>query len=304
MTVAIIGYASIDHAVRTAEAPVPDRTVRITGRPPDSWGRAGGAPGYVCRALVAEGVAVPRAISWVGDDAAGNAYRLGLEGEGVDISGIAAIAGARTPLSILIYAEPGGCACLYDPGMPPQGLTKVQTDLVAASDWLVVTVGPTRALQEALEHVSPSTRVAWLVKADPEAFTPDLRGRLAARAALITHSAAERGFVEEALGHPAAKPDRLVIETRGAEGLAWWEAPKGRVSNERRRATKPLQVHDQSGAGDTLAAGVLAGLIEGSPADQAIDRGVAAVDRFLGKRALRERPSDPVKGARDKGARE
>ena len=292
MTVAIIGYASIDHAVRTAEAPVPDRTVRITSRPADGWGRAGGSPAYVCRALVAEGVAAPRAISWVGDDTAGEAYRRGLTADGVDTSGIAAIAGARTPLSILAYAEAGGCACLYDPGMPPQGLTEAQTDLVAASDWLVVTVGPTRALREALERVPPDTRVAWLVKADPEAFTPDLRKRLAARATLITHSAAEWGFVEEALAHPSGQSERLVVETRGAEGLAWWRTQMGRVLAEGHRPAKPHAVQDQSGAGDTLAAGALAGLIQGCSTDQAIDRGVAAVDRFLEQRAMRERPSD------------
>lgn len=292
MTVAIIGYASIDHAVRTAAAPVPDRTVRITSRPADGWGRAGGSPAYVCRALVAEGVAAPRAISWVGEDAAGETYRLGLQAEGIDTSGIAAVAGAQTPLSILAYAETDGCACLYDPGMPPQGLTETQTDLVAASDWLVVTVGPTRALQEALERVPPDTRVAWLVKADPEAFTPDLRKRLAARATLITHSTAEWGFVEEALAHPSGQSERLVVETRGAEGLAWWRTQMGRVVTEGHRAAKPHLVQDQSGAGDTLAAGVLAGLIESCPADQAIDRGVAAVDRFLAQRAMRERPSD------------
>ena len=292
MTVAIIGYASIDHAVRTAGAPVQDRPVRITSRPADGWGRAGGSPAYVCRALVADGIAAPQALSWVGDDAAGEAYRLGLEADGVDISGIAEIAGAQTPLSILVYADSGGCACLYDPGMPPQGLTEAQTDLVAASDWLVVTVGPTTALQQALDRVPASTQIAWLVKADPEAFTPELRDRLSARASLVTHSAAERGFVEEALANPSNQADRLVIETRGADGLAWWHAQNDRISAERRRAAQPHHVQDQSGAGDTLAAGVLAGLIQGCSTDQAIDRGVAAVDRFLEQRAMRERPSD------------
>lgn len=289
--VAAIGYASVDHALRTTGPPELDRTVRIIDRPADGWGRTGGAPAYVCRALTAEGIATPRAISWVGPDQAGADYRRALRDDGIDTEGIAIVPDARTPFSVLVYADTGGCACLYDPGMANQKLSPAQAELIADTGWLVITVGPTQALADALDRTMPDTRVAWLVKADQAAFTPPLCRRLAERADLIAHNKAERAFIEDTLDAAGPRPGRLIVETHGANGLSWRLERQNEVPQTGRQSVHARKVTDQTGAGDTLAGGLLAGLIEGQKIERAILRGVRAVDRLMHNREAAAQPN-------------
>ena len=60
------------------------------------------------------------------------------------------------------------------------------------------------------------------------------------------------------------------------------------ASTAGQRPVSAHSVQDRSGAGDTFAGGLLAGLIEGQVVEQAIDRGVGAVDRLLKARAANE----------------
>jgi len=105
MSIVVTGYASLDCAVRLDSVPQPDRTATILSRAAE-WPRLGGSPAYVAAALVAGGARDAAPVSWVGDDAEGLRYRVGLEALGVRAEGIGVRPG-RTPLCILAY-EPDG----------------------------------------------------------------------------------------------------------------------------------------------------------------------------------------------------
>lgn len=285
--IAIIGYASLDHVAMLDSVPRPGRTSTILARPQNAWPRLGGSPAYVASALAAAGVSEARPVSWVGADGAGDAYVDRLRERGIQTEAIARVTGARTPIAVLAYDPDGGCACLYDPGMPKDlDLTAAQRAVVAEAGWLCVTIGPTRATLGALEALDPAARLAWVVKDDPRALTPDLAARLAARADLICHSRAERSFVEAAFRAAAGgRPERMIIETLGGEGAVVTQADASRTV-----PTVPFETPDPTGAGDTFAGGVIAALAGGEtdPA-AAVEAGHRAAAALL---RSRQAPND------------
>jgi ribokinase len=177
--------------------------------------------------------------------------------------------------------------------MAEQRLSPNQAALIDHVDWLVVTVGPAAALSDALDRAPDKARIAWLVKSDETAFTPDLRLRLANRADLIAHSAAEFSFVESALAAAGSRAGRLVVETHGSDGLRWRSEQLDGSSNSGLQSVEPRMVQDLTGAGDTLAGGLLAGLIGGHPIEKAVTLGVNTVDRLLARREAVEHPNTP-----------
>ena len=288
-TIAITGYASLDHVAILDGAPRAGRTTTILQRPQDGWPRLGGGPAFVAMALAADGIdnAVP--VSWIGDDAAGSAYRDQLAAKGVSGRGLDAVAGARTPVSVLAYEPEGGCICLYDPGMPA-GLTlsASQVELVGGADWVCVTIGPSAVNDAVLDAIGEATRLAWIVKHDPRAMSVAQAARFAARADLICFSHAEAGFVRQALAEAgAARPGRVLIETRGGQG-----AGITRDGQSIDVSAEPLTVTDPTGAGDSFAGGVLAALAKGETDLAAVVRsGHAAARRLLLARQISENES-------------
>ncbi|WP_336800982.1 carbohydrate kinase family protein [Kaistia sp. MMO-174] len=259
-TIAITGFASLDHVAVLDGAPRAGRTTTILQRPQDAWPRLGGGPAFVAMALVADGIAQAIPVSWIGDDTAGDAYRDQLAARGVPDRGLDAVAGARTPVSVLAYEPDGGCICLYDPGMPA-GLTlsAAQRELVGTADWVCITIGPAAVNDAVLDAIRPGTRLAWIVKHDPRVLSVAQAARFAARADLICFSHAEAGFVQQALaGAGAARPGQVLIETRGGAGAT--------ITRDERSiavSAEPLAVTDPTGAGDSFAGGVLAALAKG-----------------------------------------
>jgi len=258
--IAIIGYASLDHVAMLDGTPRAGRTTTILDRPNQAWPRLGGSPAYVAAALVSNGVAQASPVSWIGDDEQGDAYRAQLATRGIPDGGLTVVPGARTPVAILAYEPDGGCICLYHPGMPKGlGLSDGQKALVAAADWVCVTIGPPAATEAVLDTIGPEAKLAWVVKHDPRAMSPELAARFAARADLICHSLAEADFLAHAIeagGSP--RPGQIVIETHGRSGAAF-----RRDGHTDFVPTAPLAVSDPTGAGDTFAGGVLAALAKG-----------------------------------------
>ena len=218
-SVAITGYASLDYVVRLDRTPVADTTATILSRPLD-WPRLGGSPAYVASAMVAAGVdATP--ISWVADDADGRLYCEALASRGVGAHGIALRPG-RTPICVLAYQPDGACHCFYHPALAQSpDLDAHQLELVARARWVCLTVGPAEATRQALAATRPDAGLIWSVKADPRAVPADLAAAIAARADIVAASRREAAFVAAAVAAAAAvaKP-RLMLETRGAEGVA------------------------------------------------------------------------------------
>ena len=222
--------------------------------------RLGGSPAYVAAALVANGVGEAFPVSWIGADAAAGAYLMQLTEKRIPHDGIVMLEGARTPVAVLAYEPDGGCLCLYDPGMQAEPtLSHVQRELLAGADWVCVTVGPADTTAAVLDTIGPMTKLAWVVKHDPRALSPELAARLAARSDLICSSQAERAFLTEALaacGHD--REGRMLIETHGRSGAVF---ARGEATGF--VEATPVEVYDPTGAGDTFAGGVLAALAKG-----------------------------------------
>ena len=257
--IAITGYASLDHVAMLDGAPQAGRTTTILRRPRDGWPRLGGSPAYVAAALVAAGLSDAFPVCWIGGDAEGADYRAQLALKNIPDVGVAIVGRMRTPVAFLGYEPDGGCICLYDPGSAA-GLTLSdrQRELLSASDWVCITIGPRSATEAAMDAIGDDTRLAWVVKNDPRSMPMTLAVRIAARADLIIASKAERTFLHEAISAAALRPRAIVIETQGGSG-----ALLKRDGMETFVEASSIEVGDPTGAGDTFAGGVLAALAGG-----------------------------------------
>jgi len=256
----ITGYASLDHVVVLAGDIVHGRTTTISNRPDDAWPRLGGGPAFVAAAAKRSyhGPVVP--VSWVGDDALGKAYVDQLAQRHISSSGMVRVPDARSPVSILIYNPGGDCACLYDPGIKRDiGLSEYQRHLLEAASWICVTIGPKAVTDEVLQIVRDDQKLAWIVKNDPKALSPEQAARLAARADVIFCNGRERAFLAEAMKEERdLNPGQWLIETQGQRGALF-----ERGGMQTFVPAEPIAVRDPTGAGDSFAGGVLAALLNG-----------------------------------------
>ena len=283
MSVVVTGYASLDYAVRLDRPPRPDTTATILSRA-DEWPRLGGSPAYVAAALVGGGVRDTIPISWVADDTDGARYREGLARLGVRTDGIALRSG-RTPVCILAYQPDGACHCLYDPGLSePIELDPRQGELVAAAEWVCLTIGPAEATRTALALVRSDAKVVWAVKADARALPEDLASAIAARADIVAFSRGEAEFVGKARASTGAKGrSQILIETRGPEGVVLSDGGREDVF-----PVEPLAADDTTGAGDTFFGGFLAAsILNSAPPTVAAKAGIEAACALLAGRAAR-----------------
>lgn len=256
--VAVIGYASIDFPAVLDGFFEGDRTVMIRQRPADAFPRPGGCPLYVARPMVGDGIDVS-IVTWVGADQHGELFTAWTEGDGVGVKGIATIEPGNTPVCFMIYQSDGSCGCLFDPGMlGRETLTGEQKELIAGADLLCVTVGPPGIAGEALGLIRDECKVAWVMKNDPLSYPKDLRVTLGTRADYIFCNRQERGWVDEALAETAGRGQPVIIETAGA-GAVTAQQNGAHVQVD----VEPLSFDDASGAGDTLAGGCLAAIVEG-----------------------------------------
>jgi sugar/nucleoside kinase (ribokinase family) len=274
----VLGYASADHAVRVDALPAPDSTAIVRARLGTPWPRLGGC-GPVIAAHLARAGLDAACVSWVADDAAGRRTRAALAYAGVDVAPIV-VAGTRTASSQLVYAADGRAICIYDPGdAVGDGLHDAQASAIAAADLVCLTVAPAAATGAALDHMPAAATLVWSVKADRDAYPPELVARLLERADVVAFAHGERPFLAEQLGcEPAFRADALVVETRGAAGVVW---RRGAETGE--AAVQPIAVADTTGAGDAFVAGIVTRLVQ----DQR-DAAAAVAAGIANSRALLE----------------
>lgn len=284
--IAISGYASLDHVIVLDGDVQPGRTTTILSRPESAWPRLGGGPAYVALAVHAAhpGAALP--VSWVGVDTLGANYIAELDQRGISGAGVARVEGARTPISVLAYDSHGDCACLYDPGLPSGiGLTEDQRALIAAADWIGVTIGPKDVTTDLLALIRNDQKLAWIVKNDPRAITPEQTAALFARADLVFCNGRERAFLEGVRSEGrVARAGQIVVETQGRRGALFLRDGESRFAE-----ADPVDVTDPTGAGDTFAGGVIAAIMKGETGLEAIGRaGNAAAHTLLLDRKAEE----------------
>lgn len=276
MRVVVSGYASIDTILLVGEPPEPGRTTTIRQRFP---ARRGGAVAHLAEAMAAAGLPA-ETMSWIGADKPGESYAEGLVQAGVGIAGLVRVPNGRTPISILAYDEQGGCSMLYDPGVGRiPGLNRGQKALIAEAQLVCLTHGPPEATRDILDEMAPKARLAWLVRADAEAFTPALVGRILARADTVAVTQRERPFVAGALAaHP--NPTRLVLELRGSRGVMVEVGTRSSLV-----PSPPIGTLDVTGASETILGATIAAMHQGKAPEAAAHDGLQAAHALLAGRA-------------------
>ncbi|HEY3795954.1 MAG TPA: carbohydrate kinase family protein [Bradyrhizobium sp.] len=288
--IVVIGYASIDHVVQLNGPPAPNRTTIIASRPAKSWPQLGGSPPYIVGAMLRAGFKSAAIITWVGKDEQGSWYIQAMKEAGLPTDGVARTLPGRSPVCIMAYDPTGASYCLYEAGNS-RGVTldAGQLEVIHSADWICLCAQPETASRSALARLKPNQKLIWAVKGDPDAFPPDLRRDLAARADLIVHSLGERPFVEPALAEAGlGRPGRIIVETRGPEGAQITIG--GKTTSV---PTEKIAVADPTGAGDTFLGGLIASLIQ-KPDDPV---GAIRAGETAARTMLRERASQSVEGA-------
>lgn len=277
--VAVIGYASVDHAMETDTFLAATGTTLVRRRLSHPWPHLGGIT-YAAEGLTKAGHEV-RAITWVGQDAFGAAYTERLAAWGVDVSGVDGT-GSRTPSNYLFYAPDEQVVTVYDPGEPvPMALTEEQRAVLADSDWVCLLVGPRPVTVEVLDLLRADQHLAWTVKDDPDAYPGGLVHRLLSRASVLTFSSRERLFLEKAVAprplRDRTRQEALRAETQGSAGAQFWHNGSSGVVG-----TTAVDAVDTTGAGDVFFAAAVASMIaEPSEPRRATEAGVAAATALL-----------------------
>ncbi|MVA56495.1 carbohydrate kinase family protein [Agrobacterium vitis] len=287
--IVVTGYASLDHVIVLDGEVRPGRTTTIVSRPAKAWPRLGGGPAYVSKSVARSYSGGVAPLSWVGCDPQGDVYLEQLRVGGVCVDGIAKVEGARTPISVLAYDPNGDCAVLYDPGLPPAiSLSDTQRALIRDADWIGITIGPKSVTDEVLSLIRPDQKLAWVVKNDPRAITPEQSAKLALRADVIFCNGRERAFLESACeGRTTMRDGQILVETQGRRGAFFIRDGESRFV-----VAEPMNVTDPTGAGDTFAGGAIAAIINGETDLETIGQAGNAAARTL----LLDRASQEIEG--------
>ena len=253
--ITVAGYATIDYVVQLSEPFHGRGTVGAEFGPSGAWPRPGGVGFYAGRRIAASGLKC-ELITWLGDDAEGEAYLAACRLADVSTKGIAISRNTSSPRCLLAYQPDGGYACFLDvAGTQPVGLSDQQIKLINQSDCIVLGVGPAVITAEVLECCDSGVFVAWVVKIDDVAQPTELRSKIAARADIVFCNSDERSTVDKALrNRPGAPP--IIIETRGKDGILIEDGEHTWLE------TDPLDPNDTTGAGDTFAGEVIAHLMQ------------------------------------------
>lgn len=290
--IAVVGYASVDHAMETDEFRAASGTTLIQHRLSDPWPDVGGIA-YTARGLAEAGHEV-FGVTWIGSDAAGRKYTERLSTYGVDTSGVA-LDGERTPSCYLFYGPDGETVVVYDPGdRMPDALTPAQRELVESCDWVCMMVAPRKINREVLDLLRDDQQLAWGVKGDPDAYSTGVVQKILKRARVVSFSSRERIFLDRMIA-PRSLRDRtsagtLLAQTHGADGAEVWQD-----DFTTRVPCTPIDAVDTTGAGDMFFAAAVASVIE-RPDDpkRAAEQGIAAATAMLLARPTVRRRSEPV----------
>lgn len=269
MTVVCLGLATLDTILAVPRHPDADDRVVAT----DHAVAGGGPAATAAVALARLGVDVAF-VGAVGDDEPGELIRAGLEREGVDVSELARVAGARSPQSAILVSG-GARAIAHFPGTAgPPAPSPGALALMAEADWVHVDhAGYAAAPPDVRLSVDGGNPIAGLGLDGVALYAP-------------TEAALVRDF-----GTPAralAAGAELVVVTKGAQGCA-----AHTVAGSTDAPGAPLDgAVSTLGAGDVFHGALLAAFVHGRelPAALAFANRAAA----LSCRALDGRSAIPT----------
>jgi len=285
-TIAVSGYATFDYAMALCHPLQVNQTAVVKRRLSHPWPRQGGCAPNIARGLLAEGHQAAL-VTWLGSDDLGSMYLNDLRLEGIGVEGVEIMVDARTACTYLLYDDDGSTSCILDMSdHVSTGLTESQWRVLNTADWMCVTVGPRHATSELLTRLRPDIPLVFSVKADHDAFPPQLMRKCLERAAIVALNNAERGFLEASVGagylRQVAKGGTIFIETRGAHGVRIVVAGAEEIV-----PVKPVIAKDTTGAGDRFLAAVIAALAnsqeryEPKVVKNAVRSGIAAARTYL-----------------------
>ena len=288
LEVLVVGYSSIDFVWHATSPPAPGRTSLLIGNV-DPAPRFGGCGPNVAVELARLGHEVGLA-SWIGDDEYGRRYLAYLMAAGIDTRGVKVAAGQASPRTLLVYDPDGSATCLYHPsGSHSQQLSAGTARLARAVHAIALTVGPAPLTRAIVAARGPEQVLAWAVKADADAYPPDLRRDLMAAAHVVCLNRDEVAFLAQALAPRSEDPFAtirracrgLLVVTAGsddcqvAQGDGWASVPVDHV-----------QLADSTGGGDAFFAALLDAHLAGADPLGAATAATRHAADFLRSRAL------------------
>lgn len=278
---AVTGHVNIDHHLVVDRLPSPDRTVAVRR----SHTELGGTATNLARAARRAGLRVG-IVSRVGTDFPAR-YRALLTGEGIDLTGLERVPGARSPSCVIAHDARGAQMTFIDQGpMGDARTAPIPERWLARCRWVHLGTGdPAYLLRLQAWSRAHGMRVAL----DPAQEIhyrwdgPRLRGALKG-AELFFGNRAEVDRACRLLGY--RRPERLlelvpvVVVTRGAAGA---EA-LSRVGRHEVPAVRVGRITDPTGAGDAFRGGFYAGWMSGAALDDCLRRGHRAAATWLAQR--------------------
>jgi len=155
------------------------------------------------------------------------------------------------------------------------------------TDWAVMTVASKADNQAFLNSVKKhKLPMAFVMRPDPNAFPPEFLDKVLHEAKLVFMNEMEQGYIKKILGYEPAeellkngKADAVIV-THGPKGCIIFSMDTGEIRSCSVPATKPDEVVDTTGAGDSFLAGFLYGVVNGRSFTDAAKFG-ATVSSFI-----------------------
>jgi ribokinase len=277
--VIVVGSANTDLVVTAPRLPGPGETV-TGGRFARHQGGKGGNQAVAAARLGARTAFVGA----VGDDAFGADARAALAAEGVDVTGLATMAGTTTGVALIVVDGEGENLIAVASGANAAlTATHVRSSLsrLAVHPGDVVLVGheiPTDVARSALETARRAGATAILNPAPAEG----LDAATLAWADVLTPNAPEAAILAADCGDLGALASAVLV-SRGAAG-ATLQTAAGREDIE----ALAVEAVDSVGAGDALNGALAAGLAEGRDLIAAARWAVAAAGLAVTRAGARE----------------
>jgi sulfofructose kinase len=247
--VVCVGLATLDTIVAVPRHPAADDRVWAT-----DFAEAGGGPAATAAVTLARLGVKTSFVGAVGDDETGETIRDGLEREGVEVSELKTIAGARSPHSVVLVGPEGRSIAAFT-GTARLELTERARELCRDAEWVHVDQTGYAAVSELRGEVRISidggNPIDGLDLRDVDLYAP-------------TDAALRATF-----GSPQRALDagaHLVVVTRGADGSLAYSAEGDTVEAPGR----PVDVVSTLGAGDVFHGALLARLVADAPLQDAL----------------------------------
>jgi sugar/nucleoside kinase (ribokinase family) len=278
----VAGHVVVDRYLKVASMPGPDRTEPIVAERTELGGTATNLARAARRCGVGVGI-----LSRVGDGFPAS-FRALLVREGIDLRGLASVAGAPTPTCTILEDQRGRTRMLFQQGpMAPPGRVSLPDAWWRSYRWLHLGTGDpsyylrlARAARRARQHVAIDPAQEIFYRWDRRTFLSllPLADVLFGNRAEIARAAAWAGG-----GGPERLLEHLPIVVRT-------EGPKGATAFYRGGAThiaggRPKRTRTLVGAGDAFRGGFYAAWFAGEPLDRCLVSGTReAIARIEGAR--------------------